>query len=64
MEGSGLESWDWRKAAGSRLVREETTARRQSFSESAHMKKLREGPRILAAALVELRSAVPTYDAE
>lgn len=64
MEGSGLESGDWRNAAGSRLVREETAARRQSFSESAHMKKLREGPRILAAAPAELRSAVPTCDAE
>src|SRR5271157_3307964 len=43
MEGSGLESGDWRDGSGTGEVREETEGQRESFSESAFMKKLREG---------------------
>jgi len=43
MEESGLESGDWRNGPGTGEVREETEGQRESFSESAFMKKLREG---------------------
>jgi hypothetical protein len=54
MEESGLESGDCRDEPGSRVLRKGTAARRDSFSESALMKKLREELRIFAAALAEL----------
>ena len=46
MEGNWLESGEWRNA----FAREKTAARWQSFSESAFMKGIREGPRILGTA--------------